>query len=139
MLHTFRCRNIYQTLYSRVCPKKLIDAQLVKFLAFYKPWIYISQYLVCLIVLTSVSRFTSTFGTYPKKQMMLSSSSLPVVHGFVYDWCKTCQFWPFRVLGIHRVWRWCTKKHVHFIAVGDPAWSGHYELLRVQTPTSSIK
>jgi len=36
----------------------------------------------------------------------------------------------FRFLGIHPMWCWCRKRHVHFIAAWDPAWSGHYELLQ---------
>ena len=36
-----------------------------------------------------------------------------------------------RFLGKHPLWCWCRKRHVHFIAAWDSAWSGHYELLQM--------
>lgn len=129
MLHTFKCRNFYQTVLSRVCLKKLIDAQLVKkFHAFYRPCFYIYEYLVCLIVLTGASRFTSTL--------------IPLALIPRYKWCFPHHYYlcmicvkhaNFRFLGIYPMWHWCRKSHFHFITAWDPAWSGHYELLQTLT------
>jgi hypothetical protein len=73
---------------------ELIDAQLVKkFHAFHRPWIYISEYLVCLIVLTGASWFTSTLiplALIPRyKWCFLHRHCLFIA---LCDLCKTCQF-----------------------------------------------